>query len=505
LAFAMTMWLPWSDESSVGADRWKRVLGLLLTALGWGGWLSLVAWRLTRVPGMHMDEAWPIISARGQWPPANPLSGIVSHVGPFPTLLLELFGTRYGLWVLRLASVALNGLTLYLIGAILRRFHPARVLAGWALPLIATAPVWLVFTRTGFEISIFTPVLSVLGLYLLLRGGRWAAFGAGLSWGLLVYNHLLGLYFPCSLALAWLLVYRRLPGIAWIPALGGFVLGVSPRLLAVALYGEGELVGSSVAKYTIGAGVADLKELPSILWDVLHGRTVYLGYVGRVAHDVWPYWFLALLLLLPWWQRPLAVPRHATLALIASLAFCALATVGAPYIAVRYFVLPAIGLACWWVVLGAAAIERDRRWVPLVWATAMALVACNLFYMLTDFYVPWSKQELAITSYRLGQRSARTTTWGYLPKDELVRRLRELDPPPEQIISNATIDRPLRALLADTAIRVRTSEEADKTLRTVFVDYHYGPIRNTQCLPVPYGQMCFRRPEIIDNFFLLYR
>ena len=65
----------------------------------------------------------------------------------------------------------------------------------WALPLIATSPVWLIVTRTGIEVGMFTPLLGVLGLYLLMLRTPWAAFGAGVSWGLLVYNHLIGLSF----------------------------------------------------------------------------------------------------------------------------------------------------------------------------------------------------------------------------------------------------------------------------------------------------------------------
>ncbi len=486
--------------------RDTRSLALVAQVLGWAAWVGLVGWKLGSVPGMHMDEAWYILSTRGQWESDNPLSGLTSYAGPFPLLLLKLFGTNSGLLVLRVASLLANGLTLVLLAVMLGHLYPARVLRCWALPLIATTPVWLVTIRTAFEISIFTPLLSVLGLFLLTLGAGWSAFAAGLSWGLLVYNHLIGAYFPMSLLLAWLVVYRRLPRIQWLPALAGFGLGIAPRLFAVALYRKPLDPASSAGHYSFAAGVADLKELPLALWETLLGRTVYIGSAGRLAVDVWPYWApLALLFFLPWVRRLRSVPKHAWFTLITAMIFAGLATVGSPYMGVRFFILWGIGIATFLVQLGASAIQLSLWWSYAMRAAAGALVACNLFYLVSNFYVPWHKRELGISFFRLGARSPYTSTWGYLPKEGIEQKLRTLEPPPEQILSNASLNRPLRALLGDTGIRIRTWDEADKSLRTVYVEYNYGNIPARPCLPVPNGTMCFRKPEIVDQYFVLYR
>ena len=47
---------------------------------------------------MSMDEGWPMISVHGQWPPENPLSGMTFYSGPFPVLLIELFGSPQDFW-----------------------------------------------------------------------------------------------------------------------------------------------------------------------------------------------------------------------------------------------------------------------------------------------------------------------------------------------------------------------------------------------------------------------
>lgn len=489
----------------------KRVLArvqtlggsLVLWALAACVWLCLLTWQLDRVPGMSMDEGWSIISTRGQWPPANPLSGMSSYTGVFPVLLLRLFGTSSGLLVLRGASVVANGIAFVLIVLMLRRQYAPRAL-GWALPLIATCPVWLVAQRTGIEVTMFTTPLCVLGLYLFTRGAGWWAFAAGVAWGLLVYNHLLGTWALASFGLAWIVVYRRLLPPTWKPLFAGFCVGLLPRLIALALYDDEQITGL-VTAHSPAQAIADLRWLPGLFWDTLSGKTVYLRYVGRVAVEIWPYWLLALVMLLPWIRHWRAVPRHVWFTLVAVVVFCILATVAVPYMAVRFFVLPAVGVSALVALLGAAAIELDPRWRHAVRAAAGLLVLGNLYYVINNFYLPWHRQELGMTSFFFGARSPRMGSWVYLPKQVLERELRQLSPAPEQILSNASLARPLRALLDDTGIRVANWEEGDRMLQSVLVDYRFGRPPPRRCVPTPGGSMCFRKPVVIDRHFVLYR
>jgi hypothetical protein len=485
-------------------DR-RSVAWALFQAVGWGLWLALVGWKLTSVPGLHMDEAWSIISARGQWEPENPFSGMTAYSGAFPRWLLMLTGTRHGVAVLRVTSVLANGTALVLSGLVLRRLYPREALRGWALPLLATTPIWLVTARHALEVLSFTPLLCFLSLYLLLRQRPWAAFGAGVSWGLLIYNHLIGACFPLSIALSWLVVYRKKPPVALGPLCLGFLVGLAPRLVAVALYHDRALEGSG-AQYSFLRAAGDLEWLPRVLWDTLHGRTVFLRYVGFIAVRVWPYWLVSLLLLIPVLQKPHALPRPALMSLLAALGFAVAGTLEAPYMAVRFLVMPAIGVSMGAAMLGAAAIVRDSRWSKLVYLTAVVLVACNLFYLTADFYVPWQNRDFRLAHFFLGERSPRTTSEGFLPKEELVRYLRALSPPPEQIIAPSTIGRPLRALLGDTGIPVLDPMAAtNRRLRTVYVDYTSGGVPKSWCVGTGGGKMCFRHVEKVDKNYLVCR
>jgi hypothetical protein len=489
-------------EEHVARRAW---LSCALPWLGAFAWLALTTWKLTAVPGMSMDEGWSIASSRGQWPAANPLSGLTMYSGPFPVLLLRLFGPSHGLLVLRGTSVLMNGVMLMLIARLLVQQYPAKVLRGWALLLLATCPVWLVTLRTGIEVLMLMPSLTVIGLYLLTLRRRWAALGAGLAWGLLVYNHLIGIAFPIGITLAWLLVYLRWPPVPLLPFAAGLALGVFPRVLALYLYGTELESGSSGSQYALEAAMSDLRWLPKALWETWTGETVYLRYCGRVAVQIWPYWLLGLGFCVPWLRPPWQLPRAALFCLLASATSAVVCTLAAPYLGVRFFVLPLVGTCACLVLLGAGAIERDARWGYPVRGLGLALTACNLFYLGANFYLPWARHDLDITSFFLGERSPRTTSWGYLPKDGLVQALTALSPRPEQVISNATIDRPLRALLHRSGIQSCTWNEADPTLRSVFVDYISAGLQPTRCVATPGGEMCFQNPEVVDQYFLLYR
>jgi hypothetical protein len=482
------------------APRWL----VALQVLGGGIWLGLVTWKLALVPGMSMDEAWFIISARGQWAPVNPLSGMTSYTGVFPVLLLELFGTGAGLLVLRGASVLAHASLLLVLGLMLRQQYSRRALAGWSLPLIATCPAWLIPIRTGIEVTMFTAPLALVGLYLFSLGTIAWTFAAGIVWGLLVYNHVLGLWAVGAISSAWLVVYRRAPPGGWWPALAGFAVGLLPRLLAVALYDNAQITDAAAA-VSPTAAFADLLSLPEALWEMLLGRPVYLRYVGRIVEEIRPYWLIGLVMLLPWLRHWRELPRAAWFALLAVTASFVLTTLGSPYIETRYFILPILGVPALLVLLGAGAIERDRRWAHVVRAAAGLLVLGNLYYLFTNFYLPWERRQLGMTAFHLGTRSPPIGSWHFLPKDELVRQLRELDPAPEQIIATHSISRPLRALMGDTGIAVVSTAEANRKLRSVFIDYRSRRTGPRYCVPVRgRKKMCFTEPSLVDQHYMLY-
>jgi hypothetical protein len=482
---------------------WNKALAVALAVAGGCAWLLLVGWRLTEVPGMHMDEAWTILAADYEWTPANPFSGLSPYSGPFPRLLLAAFPFADGLAVLRVASVVCNGIALVLLGLIFRRVYPQVAQYAWSLVLVATTPAWLAGLRLGFEVAMFTPLFAVLGLYLLMRQTPWAAFGAGLSWGLGMYNHPIGACFPLSVAVAWLVVHRRRPPVALVPLAGGLFAGLAPRFVALALYGSQRDLGFGV-DYSFPAALRDLRSLPAELWETLHGRTVFLRYVGQVAVNVWPYWLLALLLLVPWVRAPRAFPRPALMALVVALSHAVFSTLEAPYIEVRFLLLALIGVGCFVALLGAGAVARDARWRALVYPVGASLALFQLFYMFCNYYRPWQRNELVSGQFWMGERSPGLRSDNFFPRTELVRHLRSISPPPEQIIATpSSVSLALSVLLGDTDIRVTDPGNCDRARRTVWVGYHSGEAPKTYCADTHVGNMCFRKPVLVDRYYIV--
>lgn len=495
---------PHAPDTGAGPRaRRGRWVWALLAIVALASWLSLVTWRLGTVPGMSMDEAWSILSARGQWPPNNPLSGMTSYSGPFPVLLLRLLGTNDGVWILRSASVVANAATLILIGLGSRRVYPERAHWAWALSLIATCPVWLIVMRTGIEVAMFMPLLVVVGLYCFTRATPKMDFVGGLTWGLLVYNHLVGICFPIGIAIAWFLTYRRWPPVATRSALLGGLLGVLPRIVAMALYHDRPLEGSA-AGYSLLAAVGDLRWLPLCLWRTLQGDAVYLRYVGHLAIEPWPYWSMALVFVAPWLGRRRPVPKPPLFVLLSTLFSSVLLTLAAPYLAVRFFVLPVIGLGAALLLFAAAAIDQDERWRWPMAVTALGISVLNLFYGVSNFYRPWQARELGYTKFFLGDRSKQTGNWAYYPKEGLVRELLALSPAPQQIVTVATLERPLRVLLDGSPMRVASPANADPTLLSVFLDYRAPDRSEPRCVTFPQREACLHGPSVIADYFLIY-
>lgn len=478
----------------------------LLGLAGALAWLSIASWKLTSVPGMSMDEGWYIVSALGQWKPVNPLSGMTEYTGAFPVLLLEVFGPSGGLWVLRGASLVANGVMLVAIGRMMRRHFTSTALFCWGMALVATCPAWVVMMRTGIEVLMFTPALTVLGLYAFSRPGGRRHFLGGVSWGLGIYNHVLGAFGVAAIIVSWIVVLRRKPRVPLLPVLAGFSLGVLPRVASLTLYAN-EQINGIVSSQTPSLIFTDLGYLPGVVWDLLHGRTVYLRYVGHLAHEVWPYWGIAGLLLTPWlgsWKSLRRIPTGVWFCLSVSVLCCVFTTLGAPYLAARYLVLPAVGFSVFVASFAASTRKVHSNWQVLASGALAVLVVANSYYLIQNFYLPWTRQELRASAHRLGVRSPNIGSWHFLPKRELSRYLRDLEPRPAQVIADHALHRPLWAQLGD-ALNVVHFAKADKRMESVLVEHRRSKLFPRRCVPLQNGRKCFGNPTTVGRHFVVYR
>jgi hypothetical protein len=173
--------------------------------------------------------------------------------------------------------------------------------------------------------------------------------------------------------------------------------------------------------------------------------------------------------------------------------------------AVRFFLVPVLAITAFLVFLGAAAIERAAAWRWPVRVAALALTACNMFYLVADFMLPWQRGAFTLSTFALGERAASTNTWTYLPKERLAQDLAALTPPPQQVLTVPSLERSLRVLIELGPIRVRLPAAAEAGLRSVFVDYEIGQSTEPYCVPVAWGSTCFADPAPISEWYRIYR
>lgn len=466
-------------------------------------WALLVTWRIGVLPGLDLDEAWYILAAWGQYPRADPLSGMTRYSGVLPILLVELFGGDKPWILLRMVGAVCNGLALLLISRWLYRRYPVRAIRGWTLPLFGTLPVFLIFSRNAIEVAMFGPLLTAAGLYVLSLDNSWSTYAAGVFWGLAAYNHVLWAFVPISIALAWLVVYRRRPARStWLALSIGLFIGASPRLLSLVMY-AGRPTGGPGESWKLGPALADLSALPIVLWDFLNGRTLYLRYVGHESVNVLPYWIAAIGFALPWLRSPSAMPRKVRVSLLTAFILAVITAVLSPRLACSYFIAPTLALALALVELGAAAIARDAQWKWLIRGVAGVLIVGNLFYVCTNFLYPWATERIGITRFAMGKRNPTESNYPFLPRGPLIHALRELAP--EQILATPTLERPLRVLLANDSVKVRLPPDMQTGLRTVLLAYQDGETPTRRCIEAEPGETCFTNPIHVNGEYLIYR
>ena len=134
-----------------------------------------------------------------------------------------------------------------------------------------------------------------------------------------------------------------------------------------------------------------------------------------------------------------------------------------------------------WLTIGAVLWVLLQQDVDYGHTLAVLLVAANLYYEMSDYYLPWYRRDLAIASFRIGDRSPAIGSWHFLPKDGLARELGQMIPAPEQIVAPPSLQRPLDALLNEPGheLPIVTPEAANPKKRSLYVDYRSGRSRSS--------------------------
>ncbi|MFH1354153.1 MAG: glycosyltransferase family 39 protein [bacterium] len=369
---------------------------------------------LHRVPGLMGDEAsegenvYLLLHAD-----RLVITGERSYIGPLLDYLrvpfILLFG--YSALSLRLLVWLFSLATFWLTMTVCRRLWGDAVgLVGATAMLFS--PIYLLFGRLGWAITIF-PLVVFLVLYFLTlpdssRLKKHAPLLAGLTAGLGLHNHILILPTLAAVAAGWLVImlikkeFKEL--VSFWPALVGLAAGFGTQL-AVMLLDNAEYVDAVKATGLYGNR---LRDLPGLLPMVISGSSYVARYTGiEFAPPVFMFitWglagFVILALLLPkrrgtsWiWLLGLGVQLLVLLYLIFQFSL-------------RYFVMPALGV---WLLagvgLGAIFVRLfKKRWQWWPGVVSVGLAVLLLVWTGVTTLIPFLGEGGSTGEFSIGNRN----------------------------------------------------------------------------------------------------
>jgi hypothetical protein len=192
------------------------------------------------------------------------------------------------------------------------------------------------------------------------------------------------------------------------------LFGVFPRLVQLSRLGDD---GASDAHFALVADnltsslLSELLHTPRILLGLLDGDLLFQRFAGENLVPVLPFFSGALLLLIAvrGISGKIALDRSDWALLGALLASVVVITAVAPWLALRYYAIPALGLPYLLVRL-ASSCMRVPRWPRTVGRfTLIAVTAAQLFYVGTNYFYAHLESGGNISVFPLGTRLKETS------------------------------------------------------------------------------------------------
>ncbi len=384
----------------------------------------LLLLRLEDVVAVTRDESAFALFANEILNGLRPLHGFYNiYTSPVHSYIIAGFFAMFGdsVWSLRISGVIFNLLAVLLYADLLRRISwRAGWLAAW---ILISSPAFVVMARMAGENFALNPFLLLLGAWLFLNWGehgihrsrRWLGyFAAGVSWGLLAWNHVVTL--PSLLALAAAYMFFTRPTVA----------RILPKLILV---GAGFLMALVTDLYQLsGANLARSDDFhPGSIFaagqNFLHtfgGDAWFIRICGEVVSSF--LWVLPIVLLLSALNMVYLGNRARSQKLWMSCAlFLAISFVGTwvmtpdKSIGSRIWLLPLWGLP---VLIAISVAELPKRVQVLA---VICIVACNLTAVGLNYFAAYPVQGGAARFVDVGGRQ--DNSWDYADIRPMVAKL----------------------------------------------------------------------------------
>lgn len=354
----------------------------------------LLCYQLPLIAGLHRDEAAFGLFAEKILAGKRPLSGFFNnYTAPIHSYVIAGTFALLGesVFSLRLSGVLFNLLCLLVYFDIIRRLVPAAATA--VLWLLATFPVFVVFSRISGENYAMNPLFVVGGVWFFLlalgQKNRWLAgagwFCSALFFYCACWNHIVSLPTVASLGLVYLVFARPpLPRIVqmlpWF--LAGGLFGAIPKIYQLVVHHIPPLPMDQA-----GSGRLPLMDALRNFFSTLGGDALYARATGGIVISAtWGIAVVLLLALIPLFFRS----REARLLRALALAF-ALATLGSWLITPQWLLGSRIWLLPLWFVPGIIAIGSSLLSRPLRLGLPALMVAANLLALYLNYFQAFAK------------------------------------------------------------------------------------------------------------------
>ncbi len=394
--------------------------------------VALLTYKLSSIAGLHRDEAAFGLFAESILAGARPLTGFFNdYTAPLHSYLVAASFALLGesTFALRIGGVLCNLAALGLYYAIVRRLWPKAALS--ALWLLATFPLFVVFSRISGENYALNPLLLCGGIWAYLRAsaaasprqaGAWWLI-SGLLFGLGCWNHVVALPTVASVVVVYLACARppwtllRRGGL-WV--WGGVLLAALPKLYLIIFNHASwlpEVKGPTERLPFLNAWAN--------LVYTLGGDALYARATGQVAFSL--NGLLPLAMLLSAAALLLARPAGAAERRLGRglLAVFVLSALGSWLITPAYLVGSRIWLLPLWFVPAILAAGMST-WPAMVRRTVVTvLVGGNLFALGYDYFYTFQKTGGAVqTQVNVGGRTDNSTDFvDFTPLAEKLRRV----------------------------------------------------------------------------------
>ncbi len=374
--------------------------------------LFFLTFAISDIPGPNGDEinflSAPYIILSGEKP-----ADIHFYTGRLYHYILFCMYTLFGdnLTVLRLFSVFMNVLCLFIGAKIIKELKPGDFNSTLFILILGTSPFFIAFSRYANESTTLNPLLMALGTWLYLKslsckGAKlyMTATLAGSAFAFGVFNHIIAVVFPLGVLLSLIIFFPKSVFKSAVSVTAGMSFILLLLIKFFTLFTDQETFGT--ANLYLNAKPVTLSSIIDIFYIIFRlfdGYYVYERFVGFSMITVIPYGsmiFFMIFFIRFFLQRGEGDLKR-DYSLLTSLLFVVLFTIIIiPNFSLRFYLLALCMIPFIIVILHASIRSRILKKISLTLISI--LILGNITYVTVNYFISFSKTGGKPNVFKLG-------------------------------------------------------------------------------------------------------